>query len=142
MDAEAKKELCKEFQRAMERGDRDFIDSILAPDYTFENIEDEPVHNPNTGETYGPKFTRQQYLDIGVPSIKKFTVDGMHFEFEYAVCDGPIVALFGSSNGQGLNGKKYANRYCWLYRFDDNDKIDLKREYKDTYLSRKTLYED
>jgi ketosteroid isomerase-like protein len=139
MDSEAQKELCMEFQRAMERADREFIDSVLAPDFTFENIEDEPVNNPNTGETYGPSFTRQEYLDIGVPAIKKFTVDGMHFEFEYAVSDGPIVALFGTSNGIGHNGKKYANRYCWLYRFA-GDKIDMKREYKDTWLARRTLY--
>ena len=139
MDSEAQKELCMEFQRAMERADREFIDSVLAPDFTFENIEDEPVHNPNTGQTYGPKFTRQEYLDIGVPSIKKFTVDGMHFEFEYAISEGPIVALFGTSNGTGHNGKKYANRYCWLYRFA-GDQIDMKREYKDTWLARKTLY--
>ncbi len=141
MDSEAQKKLVVEFQRAMERADREFIESVTTQDFTFENIEDEPVHNPNTGETYGPKFTRQQYLDIGVPSIKKFTVDGMHFEFEYVVSDGPIVALFGTSNGKGHNGKTYTNRYCWLFRFA-GDKIDMKREYKDTGLARKTLYED
>jgi ketosteroid isomerase-like protein len=139
MDSEAQKKLVVEFQRAMERADREFIESVTTQDFTFENIEDEPVHNPNTGETYGPKFTRQQYLDIGVPSIRKFTVDGMHFEFEYVVSDGPIVALFGTSNGKGLNGKTYTNRYCWLFRFA-GDKIDMKREYKDTWLARKTLY--
>jgi ketosteroid isomerase-like protein len=140
MDTEAQKKLCVEFQLAMDRGDREFIDNILAPDYTFENIEDEPVHNPQTGETFGPKLTRQQYLDLGVPSIRKITKDGMHFEFEYVISEGPIVALFGSSNGEGLNGRKYANRYCWLFRFA-GDKVDMKREYKDTHLARKTLYE-
>ena len=140
MDSEAQKELCMEFQRAMERADRDFIDSILAPDFTFENIEDEPVHNPLTGETFGPKLTREEYLNLGVGANRKFTKDGMHFEFEYVISEGPMVAVIGSSNGDGLNGKKYSNRYCWLFRFA-GDKVDMKREYKDTHLARKTLFE-
>jgi ketosteroid isomerase-like protein len=137
---EEQKKLCIEFQLAMDRGDREFIDRVLAPNFTFENIEDEPVHNPQTGETYGPTFTRQQYLDIGVPAVRKFTKDGMHFEFEYVLADGPLVAVFGSSNGDGLNGRKYANRYCWLFHFG-GDQVDMKREYKDTHLARKTLFE-
>ena len=141
MDTEAQKKLCVEFQLAMDRGDREFIDSVLAPDFTFENIEDEPVHNPQTGETYGPVFTRQQYLDIGVPACRKFTVDGMHFQFEYVISEGPIVAVIGSSNGLGFNGKKYANRYVWVFRFNSDGKVEMKREYKDTHLARKTLYE-
>jgi ketosteroid isomerase-like protein len=64
----------------------------------------------------------------------------MHFQFEYIISDGPLVAIFGSSDGQGVNGKPYANRYCWLFRFA-GDKVDMKREYRDTYLSRKTLFE-
>lgn len=140
MTEDEQKKLCVEFQLAMDRGDREFIDSVLAPNFTFENIEDEPVHNPQTGESYGPTFTRQQYLDIGVPAVRKFTKDGMHFDFEYVLSDGPLVAVFGSSNGDGLNGRKYANRYCWLFHFD-GDKVDMKREYKDTHLARKTLFE-
>jgi ketosteroid isomerase-like protein len=140
MTEDEQKKLCVEFQLAMDRGDREFIDSVLAPNFTFENIEDEPVHNPQTGETYGPTFTRQQYLDIGVPAVRKFTKDGMHFDFEYVLSDGPLVALFGSSNGEGLNGRRYANRYCWLFHFD-GEMVDMKREYKDTHLARKTLFE-
>lgn len=140
MDTEAQKKLCMEFQLAMDRGDREFVDGVLAPDFTFENIENEPVHNPQTGETFGPKFTREEYLTLGVPAIKKFTKDGMHFEFEFVISEGPFVTIFGSSNGEGHNGKKYANRYCWLFRFA-GDKIDMKREYKDTYLARTTLFE-
>lgn len=123
MTEDEQKQLCIEFQLAMDRGDREFIDSVLAPNFTFENIEDEPVHNPQMGETYGPKFTRQQYLDIGVPAVRKFTKDGMHFDFEYVLSDGPLVTVFGSSNGEGLNGRKYANRYCWLFHFD-GDKVN------------------
>jgi ketosteroid isomerase-like protein len=140
MDAEAQKKLVIEFQLAMDRGDAEFIDSILAPDFTFENMETEPVRNPQTGEVFGPKLTRAGYLQHGVPAIRKMTKDGMHFEFEIVISDGPYVALFGSSDGTGVNGKKYANRYCWLFRFT-GDKVDMKREYRDTYLSRKTLFE-
>ena len=117
MDTEAQKKLCVEFQLAMDRGDREFIEGVLAPDFTFENIEDEPVHNPLTGETFGPKLTREEYLNLGVGANRKFTKDGMHFEFEYVISEGPMVAVIGSSNGDGLNGRKYSNRYCWLFRF-------------------------
>jgi ketosteroid isomerase-like protein len=141
LDAEAKKKLVCEFQLAMDRGDHDFIDNLLAPDFTFENMESEPIRNPLTGEEFGPKLTRAEYLHHGVPGIRNITKDGMHFEFEFILCDGAFVALFGSSDGDGLNGKKYANRYCWLFRFTDDDKVDMKREYRDTYASRKILFE-
>ena len=140
MDTEAQKKLCIEFQLAMDRGDGEFVDNVLTPDFTFENMESEPIHNPQTGETYGPKLSREEYLTHGVPAIRKFTADGMHFAFEFVISEGPFVAIFGSSDGTGVNGKKYANRYCWLFHFA-GDKIDMKREYRDTYLARKTLFE-
>src|SRR5262245_30193747 len=102
----------------MDRGDREFIDNLLTPDFMFENMESEPVRNPQTGEEFGPKLTRQEYLDHGVPAIKNMMVDGMHFEFEIVISEGNYAAIFGSSDGTGKNGKKYANRYCWLFCFE------------------------
>jgi ketosteroid isomerase-like protein len=137
---ETQKKTAVEFQLAMDRGDAEFVDRLLTPDFTFENMESEPVRNPLTGEEFGPRLTRAEYMEHGVPAIRKMTRDGMHFQFEIVMSEGPYVAIFGSSDGEGLNGKKYANRYCWLFRFS-GDKIDMKREYRDTYLSRKTLFE-
>jgi ketosteroid isomerase-like protein len=140
MDNETQKKIAVEFQLAMDRGDANFVDGLLTPDFTFENMESEPVRNPQTGEEFGPKLTRAEYMEHGVPAIRKMTKDGMHFQFEIVMSEGPYVAIFGSSDGEGVNGKSYANRYCWLFRFA-GDKIDMKREYRDTYLSRKTLFE-
>jgi ketosteroid isomerase-like protein len=140
MDTESQKKLCCEFLLALDRGDAEFADNILAGDFTFENMETEPVTNPVTGEQFGPKLTRAEFMEHGVPANRRFTEDGMHYQFEIVIGEGSYVAIFGSSDATGLNGRKYANRYCWLFGFA-GDQIEMMREYRDTYLSRKTLFE-
>jgi class 3 adenylate cyclase len=95
----------------------------------------------HTGDGVCAAFADKEAFLGFVRNIPSFTKDGMHFSYELAMSEGSHVnvALFGESNATALSGKKYANVYCWLFRFAD-DKIALMREYFDTHLVRTAFF--
>lgn len=102
---------------------------MISDEFTSESMRRTPIEDP-TGQPLPTVWGREAFLGF-VRNIKSLTKDGMHFSYELAVSEGPYVALFGESNATTLSSKKYANVYCWLFRFAD-DKIALFREYNDT----------
>ncbi len=69
-----------------------------------------------------PKFVREN-----VPK-------GFNYAFGEAIAEGPHVSMQGTCDTIIANGKRYANRYHWYFRFA-GDKIDLFREYMDSYAA-------
>jgi ketosteroid isomerase-like protein len=110
---------------------------MRSEDSTFESMRRVPINRP-TGQAIPTVYDRDAFLGF-VRNIPSFTRDGMHFSYELAMSEGSHVALFGESNATALSGKKYANVYCWLFRFA-YDKIALMREYCDTHLVRTALF--
>jgi uncharacterized protein len=138
MTGERQKQRAKELFQATELGDVEAVDAMISDDFTYEFMNRAPMSLP-TGEPFPGTYDKEAYLGF-VRNIGSLTKDGMHLTYELAVSEGPHVALFGESNATALSGKKYANVYCWLFRFAD-DKITLVREYCDTHLVRTVLFE-
>ena len=137
MTGEQQKQRAKELFQATDRADVEAVDAMISDDFTYEVMNRVPISLP-TGEPFPSVYDKEAYLGF-VRNIGNFTKDGMHLTYERAVSDGPYVALFGESHATVLSGKKYANVYCWLFRFAD-DKISLVREYCDTHLVRTVLF--
>jgi ketosteroid isomerase-like protein len=134
---EQQEQRAKQLLRAADSGDAATVEAMISDDFTLELMQRVPIQLP-TGEPLPTVFDKEGYLDF-VRNVASTTKDGMHLTYELAVSDGPYVALFGESNATALSGKKYANVYCWLFRFAD-DKITLVREYCDTHLVRTVLF--
>lgn len=137
---EQKKQMCIDFQMACDAGDAATIEAMLADDFTFESMERD-LNWTVKGQTVSRTLDKAQYLEHGATACQRVTKDGMHFTIELAICDGPHVILLGDSHAISHNGKPYNNCYCWYYRFD-GDKINHKREYRDTHLSRIAIFDD
>jgi ketosteroid isomerase-like protein len=125
---ERQKRRTKELFQATELGDIEAVDETIGDDFRYEFMHRVPISVP-TGEPFPGVYDKEAYLGF-VRNIGSLTKGGMHLTYELAVSEGPYVALFGESNA-ALSGKKYANVYCWLFRFG-HDKITLVREYCDT----------
>ena len=137
MTEEQQKQKAKELLQAADRGDVAAVEAMISNDFTLEFMHRVPINLP-TGEPLPTVYDKEAYLGF-VRNVQSATKDGMHLTYELAVSEGPYVALFGESNATALSGKKYANAYCWLFRFAD-DKIALLREYCDTHLVRTVLF--
>jgi ketosteroid isomerase-like protein len=70
-------------------------------------------------------------LEGFVTMLKAMLPRGLNFKFGTVLSEGPHVAIQAESNTEAANGRKYANRYHFYFRFE-GDKIAVVREYCDT----------
>lgn len=63
-------------------------------------------------------------LDV-FPDKLSFSVDGM-------IAEGGKVAVEARSEGMHISGKRYQNRYHFLFEFRDDGKLQRLKEYMDT----------
>ena len=136
MTNDEQKARATEFLMACGSGQADKVVPMITDGFTFESMkranppgqEDQPLQNIIDRETF-----------LGyAPQVLARTKDGLNMKVDLAVGDGDHVSLFGTSDATTLKGAKYANAYCWYFRFE-GDRIALFREYCDFHLVHTVL---
>jgi ketosteroid isomerase-like protein len=130
MTPEQQRERAKEFMRAMDKGDAATLEKLTAPGFMFELIASAPGI-PQT-------MDRKAMLETMPGMVKQLMPNGFNYQFGTALSEGPHVAMQGTCDGTAGNGKRYANKYHWYFRFD-GDKIDRFSEYMDSHLVIQTF---
>ena len=137
MTGDQQKRQAKELLEAATRGDVVAAEAMISDDFKLELMQRVPITLAD-GTPLPTVYDKNAYLGF-VKQAGGTTKDGIHLTFDFAISDGPDVAVFGESNAVTLTGKIYANAYCWHFRFA-GDKIALFREYCDTHLVRTVLF--
>jgi ketosteroid isomerase-like protein len=124
------KERALAFLRALEQGRPEAFDDLIRDDFELEIMTRLPGVG---GVTQGkPAFKTL------VSEISKFFPRGLNFTFGTAIAEDEHVAVQAESNAVAANGRKYANRYHFYFRFI-GDKIALAREYNDSNHVREVM---
>jgi len=74
---------------------------------------------------------RDNFIKQFPQTIKTMFPNGLNLKIHTVIAEGPHVAIQCESDTTVANGKKYANRYHFYFRFD-GDRIAQIREYNDT----------
>jgi uncharacterized protein len=91
---------------------------------------------PDRGGTHplaGPYLSKQAFLDAAFARLDGVLSGGVHLEVEHVFVDGgtAIVELYSTSTTN--EGAPFANRYCWICRFD-GDSVVTVRAYLDSTM--------
>jgi uncharacterized protein len=123
MTATEQKETALRFLREFENPDAARLGAMMAGDFTYELMM--------RTEGAQTRFNREEALRNFVVMLKAMAPSGFNLKFGTVISEGPHVAVQCESNTVAGNGKKYANRYTFYFRFE-GDKIAELREYCDT----------
>ena len=124
------KERALAFLRALEHGKPEAFDDLIRDDFEFEIM----TRLPGVG---GVTRGKQAFKTL-VSELSKFFPEGVSFTFGTAIAENEHVAVQAESNAVAANGRKYANRYHYYFRFI-GDKIALARSYHDTNHVREVM---
>jgi ketosteroid isomerase-like protein len=123
MNPQEQKDRALTFLKNLEKPDVKVLDGILTDDVEFEMMGRLPGVAPIRGKAT---------LLKGLPAtLTQMFPNGLNLKFHTVIAEGPHVAIQAESDTTAANGKKYANRYHFYFRFD-GDKIGQVREYNDT----------
>ena len=123
MNLQEQKDRALTFLKNLEKPDPKELDSLLANDVEFEMMGRLPGVAPIRGK---------DALLKGLPvTLKQMFPNGLNLKFHTVIAESNHVAVQAESDTTAANGKKYANRYHFFFRFD-GDKIGQIREYNDT----------
>ncbi len=123
MNLQEQKDRALTFLKNLERPDPKVLDSLLASDFEFEMMGRLPGVGPIKG--------KETFLKAMPATLKGMFPNGLNLKFHTVIAEGPHVAIQAESDTTAGNGKKYANRYHFYFRFD-GDRIGQVREYNDT----------
>jgi ketosteroid isomerase-like protein len=122
MNLEQNKEKARGFLAALEAADAKALGDLIADKFEFEMMGRLPGISPVT--------SKEAFLK-GIPAtMKGMFPKGLNLKIHTVIAEGPHVAIQAESDTTAGNGKKYANRYHFYFRFD-GDKIGQVREYND-----------
>jgi uncharacterized protein len=124
------KERALAFLRSFEKPDPKFYENIITDDFEFEMMGRLPGLGPLRG--------KEAFLKSMPALIKTTFPNGLNMKFHTVIGEGPHVAIQAESDTTAANGKHYANRYHFYFRFD-GDKIRQVREYNDSNHVREVL---
>jgi len=80
----------------------------------------------------------KQSLSGFAKGLKSMLPNGLNMKIGTIICEGNHTAVQAESDTTAANGKKYANRYHFYFRFE-GDKIAEVREYCDTNHAREVF---
>src|SRR5215471_13292397 len=123
MNLQEQKDCALTFLKNLDKPDVKTLEGLLADDVEFELMGRLPGVAPIKG-----KDTLLKGLPV---TLKQMFPNGLNLKFHTIVGEGPHVAIQAESDTTAANGKKYANRYHFYFRFD-GDRIAEIREYNDT----------
>ena len=123
MNLQEQKDCALTFLKFLEKPDPKTVESLLANDVEFEMM----------GRLRGvaPMRGKDTLLKAMPATLKQMFPNGLNLKFHTVIAEANHVAIQAESDTTAGNGKKYANRYHFYFRFD-GDKIGQIREYNDT----------
>jgi uncharacterized protein len=123
MNLQEQKDCALKFLKNLDKPDPKELETLLANDVEFEMM----------GRLRGVAPIRgKEALVKGLPvTLKQMFPNGLNLKFHTVIAEANHVAIQAESDTTAGNGKKYANRYHFYFRFD-GDKIAQIREYNDT----------
>jgi len=120
-DQEQNKALAKRFLDVMGTGDADTLMTLLSDDLEYWVAGSLPISGTHT----------KQELNQMLRGVGGLFPDGLKLNATSAIAEGNRVALEAVGGGPTSTGRVYANRYHFLFEFE-NGKISKLREYMDT----------
>lgn len=118
---EENKALAKEFLKVMGDGDADTLMTFLSDDLEYWVAGNLPMSGTHT----------KQALKDMMAGVGGFFPGGLRLQPVSTIAEGNSVALEAAGGGETVTGKKYDNRYHFLFEIE-NGKITKLREYMDT----------
>jgi ketosteroid isomerase-like protein len=122
MTLEQQKEKARTFLTTLEKPDPKFLGELLADNFEFEMMGRLPGVAPMRG--------KDAFIKGMTATMKAMFPKGLNLKIHTVIAEGPQVAIQAESDTVAGNGKKYANRYHFYFRFD-GDKLGQVREYND-----------
>jgi ketosteroid isomerase-like protein len=122
MNLNEQKECALSFLKNLERPDPKAFEEMLADNFEFEMMGRLPGIAPMRG--------KDMFLKQMPATLKAMFPNGLNLKFHTVIAEGPHVAIQAESDTVAANGKKYANRYHFYFRFA-GDRIEQVREYND-----------
>lgn len=122
MNLEQQKERALAFLKNFEKPDPKVFEDLITDDFEFEMMGRLPGVKPMRG--------KDAFLKAMPATLKAMFPNGLNMKFHSTIAEGPQVAIQAESDTTAGNGKKYANRYHFYFRFN-GDKIAQVREYND-----------
>ena len=123
------KEAVIEFLKEFEDPDPIRLETMVADNFEYSVITNMPGFEPMRGKKSLHGFAK---------GLKSALPNGLNMKIGTIICEGNHAAVQAESNTTAANGKKYANRYHFYFRFD-GDKIAEVREYCDTNHAREVF---
>jgi ketosteroid isomerase-like protein len=131
MNIEQQKERALRFLQCLEKADAPGLAELIADNFEFEMMGRLPGVTPVRGKDAFVKGTPN--------TLKAMFPNGLNLKIGTAISEGPHVAIQCESDTVAANGKKYANRYHFYFRFA-GDRIDQVREYNDVNHVREVFF--
>jgi ketosteroid isomerase-like protein len=122
MNLNEQKERALAFLKNLEHADPKAFEPLLADNFEFEMMGRLPGVAPIRG--------KDVFLKQMPATLKAMFPNGLNLKFHTVIAEGPHVAIQAESDTVAANGKKYANRYHFYFRFA-GDRIEQAREYND-----------
>jgi ketosteroid isomerase-like protein len=130
MTPELRKQRVEEFIRLMDGKNPEALGALITDDFEYELVWNLPGNAPIHG--------RDAFVKTSRAFFEQMFPNALRFRFLNALADGEEVSIQAESETTAFNGKRYANRYHYYFRFS-GDKIAQGREYCDSNYARDTL---
>jgi ketosteroid isomerase-like protein len=130
MTPELRKRRVEEFIGLMNGKNPDALRALITDDFEYELVWRLPGNEPIRG--------KEAFVTASRAFFEQMFPNGVRFRFLTAIADGEEVALQAESETIAHNGRPYANRYHYYFRFA-GEKIAQGREYCDSSYARETL---
>jgi ketosteroid isomerase-like protein len=122
MNLEQQKDNARKFLMTLEKPDAKFLGDLLADHFEFEMMGRLPGVAPMRG--------KDVFIKGITATMAAMFPKGLNMKIHTVIAEGPQVAIQAESDTVAGNGKKYANRYHFYFRFD-GDQLGQVREYND-----------
>ncbi len=122
MNLEQQKEISRKFLMTLDKPDAKFLGESLTDNFEFEMMGKLPGVAPMQG--------KEPFIKGITATMAAMFPKGLNLKIHTVISEGPYVAIQAESDTVAGNGKKYANRYHFFFRFD-GDKLGQVREYND-----------
>jgi len=122
MNMEQEKEIACKFLVTLEKPDAKFLGEVLADNFEFEMMGRLPGITPMRG--------KDAFIKAMPKTMAAMFPNGLNIKIHTVIAESNHVAIQAESDTTAGNGKKYANRYHFYFRFDA-DKLGQVREYND-----------
>jgi ketosteroid isomerase-like protein len=122
MTLEQQKEKARTFLMTLDKPDAKFLGELLADNFEFEMMGRLPGVAPMRG--------KDAFITGITATMLAMFPKGLNLKLHTVIAEGPHVAIQAESDTVAGNGKKYANRYHFYFRFD-GDQLGQVREYND-----------